>query len=120
MTSRSYRALVGALSAGLLALPLVAAAAKPAPKKPAKPAKPAPAKGDAKAGKALFQTEGCSGCHKTKDFTSGNTDISTVGKTMKAADISAYIRKPKSPVMPAYKGPQKNVDNLTAYLLTQK
>ena len=118
MTSRCHRALVGVLAAGVLAMPVVGVAAQK--KAPAKPA----AKGDAKAGQTAFKTEGCSGCHKTKEFQDGGAigpDLSTVAKGHTAAQIAAYTKKPKAgSVMPQYKGPQKTLDNLTAYLVTQK
>jgi mono/diheme cytochrome c family protein len=118
------RALVGVLAAGVISLPVltaaVAAPKKPAPKKPAAKAKG----GDAKAGKNVFKSEGCTGCHKSKDYTTGGEigpDLSDIGKEHDAKYISGYIKKPKSSsVMPAFKGPQKAVDDMTAYLLTQK
>ena len=116
------RAVVGFLAAGALSLPLVAGAVSAAPKKPA-PKKPA-AKGDAKLGKTAFQKEGCTGCHVTKDFPQGGKtgpDLSEAGKGHTAAQISAYIAKPKAgSVMPAYKGPAKTLADMTAYMLTQK
>lgn len=120
---KCHRAVVGFLAAGALCLPLVAGAVSAAPKKPA-PKKPAAPKADPKAGKLTFQKEGCTGCHVTKDFPeAGKTgpDLSAVGKTSNAAAISKYIAKPKAgSVMPAYKGPAKNLKDMTAYLLTQK
>ncbi|HEU4753490.1 MAG TPA: c-type cytochrome [Armatimonadota bacterium] len=115
------RALIGLLVAGLVTAPVLSAMAAPAKKKA--PAKPA-AKADAKAGQAAFKTEGCTGCHKTQDYPTGGEvgpDLSAVGKEKKAAEIAAYIKKPKAgSVMPAFKGPQAAVDNMTAYLVTQK
>jgi len=125
MMSRFERVLAGALVAGALALPVLSAAAaakKPAPKKP--PAKPA-AKGDAAAGKAAFKSEGCIGCHKTKDFAKegGNTgpDLSKVGGSKPVKEITAYIKKPKAgSTMPAFTGPEKSLHDMGAYLATQK
>ncbi len=125
MITMSHRVLIGALAAGFLSLPLLTGALA-APKKPApkKPAKPAPKKADAKAGKEAFAAEGCTGCHKSKDFPSAGAvgpDLSEVGKGHDAAFISGYTKKPKAgSVMPAFKGPQATLDNMTAYLLTQK
>jgi mono/diheme cytochrome c family protein len=102
-------------------LPVVSVTAAPK-KAPAKPA--AAGKGDAKAGQTAFKAEGCSGCHKTKEYQDGGAigpDLSGVGKEHTAAQIAAYTRKPKAgSVMPAYKGPQKTLDNLAAYLSNQK
>lgn len=117
-----HRAVVGFLAAGALSLPLVASAVVAAPKKPA-PKKPV-AKADPKLGKAAFQKEGCLGCHVSKDFPQGGKtgpDLSDIGKAHTAAQISAYIAKPKAgSVMPAYKGPAKTLADMTAYMLTQK
>jgi mono/diheme cytochrome c family protein len=117
--SRSHRALVGLMAAGLLTVPVLTAVA--APKKPA-PKKPV-AKADPKKGLAQFKSEGCAGCHKTKDVEGSEVgpDLSAIGKDHKAPAIAAYIKKPKAgSVMPAFKGPQAVVDNITAYLMTQK
>jgi mono/diheme cytochrome c family protein len=118
--SVSHRLIIGALTAGTLVLP-AAWAAKPKPKP--KPT-PAPAKGDAKAGQQAFKSEGCTGCHKTKDFTTAGElgpDLSAVGKEKKPAEIQAYIQHPKSgSMMPAFKGSAKTLANMTAYLVTQK
>lgn len=118
----SHRLLIGVLAAGVLALPALSAAPKkPAPKK--KPAVTAKA-GDAKAGKEAFKSEGCTGCHKSKDFADGGMvgpDLSAVAKEKKPAEITAYITKPKAgSVMPAFKGPKKVLSDITAYLATQK
>lgn len=121
--TRIHRALFSAVAAAaVLSLPLASALA--APKKPA-PKKPAPAKkaGDAKAGATAFKAEGCTGCHKTADIDGGTSgpDLSKIGAEHKAPEIAAYIKKPKSgSIMPAFKGPQKAIDDMTAYLMTQK
>jgi mono/diheme cytochrome c family protein len=119
--SRPNGALVGLLAFTVLSIPVVAVTAAPAKKAPAKKA---PAKaGDAKAGKAAFKSEGCSGCHKTTDYPDGTLgpDLSKEGASKKAADISAYIGHPKAgSQMPPFKGPKKTLDDLTAYVLTQK
>jgi mono/diheme cytochrome c family protein len=117
------RALVGVLAAGALSLSVLAATA--APKKPAPKPKPkAVAKPDAKAGQTAFSKEGCTGCHKSKEYPKGGEigpDLSEIGKEHKAEEISAYIKKPKSgSIMPAFKGPQATLDNMTAYMLSQK
>lgn len=125
--TRIPRALFSAVAAAaVLSLPLASALAapkKPAPKKPA-PKKPAPAKGgDVKAGATAFKAEGCTGCHKTTDIEGGTSgpDLSKIGAEHKASEIAAYIIKPKSgSIMPAFKGPKKAVDDMTAYLMTQK
>lgn len=126
MMSRYERALTGLLVAGLMAAPAISASAakkKPAPKKPA-PKKPAPAKGDVKAGLAAFKSEGCTGCHKTKDYKdAGNVgpDLSKVGAEHTAAEIAKYTQQPKSgSIMPAFKGPAKTLQDMAAYLATQK
>lgn len=121
---RYQRALLGVVAAGMLTLPMLTAA-NAAPKKPAKPAaKPAAKGGDAKAGLTAFTKEGCAGCHKSKDFPKGGEigpDLSAIGGEKKAEEISAYIKKPKSgSIMPAFKGPQKGLDDLTAYMMSQK
>src|SRR5687768_6283165 len=97
--TRVNRAVVGVLTAAALSVPLVAGAAKPAAKAAAKPAKPAVAKPDAKAGKTAFSKEGCTGCHKSKDYPQGGTsgpDLSEQAKGHTLAQITAYIKKPKS------------------------
>jgi cytochrome c553 len=122
--TRVNRALVGVLTAAALSVPLMASAAKPKPKpKPA--AKPA---GDAKAGKTTFSKEGCTGCHKTKDYQQGGTsgpDLSDVGKRQTLALIVGYIKKPKAgSIMPAFKvtdaATGKALNDMGAYLATQK
>ncbi len=121
MMSRTQKGLWSVAVAAAFALPLLTADA--APKKKA-PAKPVAKKGNAAAGKLTYSKEGCAGCHKTKDFPEGGEagpDLSTVAGHETAAKIAAYIRKPKAgSIMPHYKGPQKNVDDMTAYLMTQK
>jgi mono/diheme cytochrome c family protein len=114
--SRCHRAVLGFLAISALSLPLLSAAlAAPAPAKP---------KGDPKLGKTAFSKEGCAGCHKTKDYPMGGDtgpDLKDVAKEHTAAQISAYIKKPKSgSVMPPFKGPVKTLEDLTAYMLTQK
>ena len=116
MIPRSYRTVGGLLAAAALSLPLLTAAVAAPPKKAA-------AKGNAAAGKTAFAKEGCSGCHKTKDHKQGaaGPDLSQVGKKSTPAKIAAYTRKPKAgSVMPAFKGSQATLDNLVAYLMTQK
>lgn len=126
MTVRSHRSLIGVLAAGALSIPLLSAAVAAPPKKPAKPAaKPAAAKGDPKKGKDQFKSEGCGGCHKTKDFTDAaattGPDLAAIGKERTPAQLEASIHKPKrDSVMPAFKGPQATLNNLVAYLGTQK
>jgi cytochrome c553 len=120
--SQSHRALVGVLAAAVLCLPVAGATAFAQAKK--KPAPKPAAKGNATAGKTTFKTEGCTACHKTKDHTTAGElgpDLSAIAKTQKADYIAGYIKKPKAgSIMPAFKGPQKAVDDMTAYLLTQK
>lgn len=121
---KSHRAVVGFLAAGVLCLPLVAASAAPKKPAPKKPAKPAPAKADPKAGKTTFQKEGCTGCHITSDFKEGGKtgpDLSAIGKEHDAAFIAKYIAHPKAgSVMPAFKGSAKSLNDMAAYLVTQK
>ena len=127
--SRSYRALTGVLAAGLLSVPLLtvataAPAKKKAAKKPTKKVTKKVAKADPAVGKMVFAKEGCTGCHKSTDYPNAGTsgpDLSKAGAGHTAKEISAYILHPKAgSIMPAYKGPKANVDNMTAYLLTQK
>jgi mono/diheme cytochrome c family protein len=112
----THSALAGVLMAGVLSVPLVAAAAK-------KPAKPA-AGGNAKAGQQAFKNETCTACHKSKDYAGGGQigpDLSDVGGKKKPAEISAYVAHPKAGSnMPPFKGAKKTLDDLTAYLVTQK
>ena len=123
MIVRNNRALLGVMALGLA----VSAAAVAAPKKPAKPApkKPAPVKkADSKAGLAAFKSEGCVGCHKSKDYASGGEvgpDLSAIAAEHSAAEIEAYTKKPKAgSVMPPFKGPDAVLKNMGAYLGTQK
>ena len=126
MISISHRALLGLVAAGaLLSMPFLSSAVA-APKKKA-PSKKAPAKpkADAKKGKDQYKTEGCTGCHKTKDYPDAGEigpDLSEIAKEHKAAEIAAYIKKPTKAgsIMPASKAPQATIDNITAYLMTQK
>ncbi len=121
MISRSSRALVGLVLSGLLALPLVVAAAPK--KKPGKPAAPAKAAGNAKKGAVAFKTEGCSGCHKTKDIPDGGPmkDLSKAGAEKNAAQLAAFIKNPVgASAMPAFKGSAATLADIVAYLLTQK
>lgn len=111
------RALLGVMAFGLAVTAAVAA--------PKKPAKPAPAKkADPKAGLAAFKSEGCVGCHKTKDYASGGEvgpDLSAIAGEHSVAEIEAYTKKPKAgSVMPPFKGPEAILKNLGAYLGTQK
>jgi mono/diheme cytochrome c family protein len=81
--------------------------------------------GDAKAGKEVFASEGCIGCHKSKDYQErGGTDgpdLSKVAKDVSAREIYAYIKKPSAgSTMPAFAGPPKALNDVTAYLTTQK
>src|SRR5687768_842813 len=97
VTFRCHRALLGVLAAGLLTVPVLGVTA--APPKKAAPKKPVAAagKGDAKAGQTAFKAEGCSGCHKTKEYQDGGAigpDLSAVGKEHTAAQIAAYTKKP--------------------------
>jgi len=129
--SRYQRALLGLLAASALSVPAfsvaVAAPPKKAPakggKKPAKPGPKAEPKPDAKAGKELFKSEGCTGCHKTADFKDGGTtgpDLSKIGTEQKESVIADVILHPKSgSIMPATKDKKKALD-MTAYLMTQK
>ena len=116
MNVRINRALLGVMALGLAVSAAVAA--------PEKPAKPAPKKADPKAGMAAFKSEGCVGCHKTKDYATGGEvgpDLSAIAGEHPAAEIKAYIKKPKAgSVMPPFKGPDAVLENLAAYMMTQK
>ena len=120
MNVRISRALLGVMALGLA----VSAAVAAPKKKPAKPApkKPAVTKPDPKAGLAAFKAEGCKGCHKTKDYADGGEmkDLSNVGADHKEADIAAFIKKPTTPSMQPWKGSEKTLKDLAAYLATQK
>lgn len=117
MNVRNNRALLGVLTLGL-----AVSAAVAAPKKPAKPVPPK--KADPKAGMAAFKSEGCVGCHKSKDYPSGGEvgpDLSAAAAEHSAAELEAYTKKPKAgSVMPPFKGPDAVLKNLGAYLGTQK
>jgi mono/diheme cytochrome c family protein len=102
----------------------VSAAAVAAPKKPAPKKPPVVKKADPKAGLAAFKSEGCVGCHKTKDYASGGEvgpDLSAIAAEHSIAEIEAYTKKPKAgSVMPPFKGPEPVLKNIGAYLGTQK
>ena len=121
MNSGYHRALIGVLTAGALSLPLLSTALAAPPKKA--PKKPPAKKADAKKGQTQFKSEGCSGCHKTKDYPDGGAvgpDLSAVAKEHTVPEITAYIKKPKQgSVMPALKA-EPQVTNISAYLATQK
>lgn len=113
-----------ALALGSLAPAPSARARSTPPATPAKPGKkPTPArKPDAALGKKRFVTEGCKGCHTTRDIAGGlqGPDLSDAG-TWTATRIRSYIVKPKrGSIMPAYKGPKEVVEDLVAYLGRQK
>ena len=81
--------------------------------------------GNAKAGKEVFASEGCMGCHKSKDYQerggSDGPDLSKIAKESTAREIYAYIKKPSAgSTMPAFAGPPKALIDVTAYLMTQK
>ena len=135
--SQWNRALAGVAAAGVLALPLigvaVAAPAKKAAKK--KPAAKAAAntKGSAAAGKQLFSKEGCTGCHRSKDYKEGGEmgpDLSTTGGEHTQAQLVQMILDPKKhlkkdTVMPALqdasgKPATAKAGHIAAYLMTQK
>jgi mono/diheme cytochrome c family protein len=111
----NHRLLIGILAAGVLCAPVFTSNVDAQANKP---------KGDAKTGMTTFKAEGCTGCHKSKDHQNAGEigpDLSGIAKTQKAEQIAAYIKKPKAgSIMPAFKGPQKALDDMTAYLLTQK
>lgn len=117
MNINMKRMAAGFAVAGALVMGLVPALAAPA--KPKAAPKPNPVKG-----KLAFKSEGCTACHKTKDFKDGGAlgpDLSLIAKNHKAAQIKAYILKPKQgSVMPAFKGPAAVADDMTAYMMTQK
>jgi len=124
-----FTAAVVSVSVGAVAATAMAPAKKaPAKKAPAK--KPAAKGGDAKAGKIAFKNEGCAGCHKTQDYTDSSAtlgpDLSGVGAHESAAEIKAYIVHPSKAgsIMPHYKADtpakKKNLEDMTAYLVSQK
>ncbi len=109
------------------ALSVTTAFAKP-PKK-AHPKKPPVTKGNAVAGKKVYTTNGCAGCHKIKDTGGTNGPELTSyasDKTKDAKWTAAQIQDPKKhkadSAMPGYadKIKGKDLDNLVAYLLTLK
>ena len=125
--SRCHRALMGLLAVSVLTVPAFSVAvAAPAKKAPAKAGKKPPAAkpgGDAKAGKELFKSEGCTGCHKTGDYKDGGTqgpDLSKEGAEKKVDIVAGLIMHPKSgSIMPATKD-KKKAENRAAYLMSQK
>lgn len=108
---------VGIGSAALAAV-LATSLATAAPKKPA-------AKPDLAAGKKVFDTMGCMGCHKVagKGQTSG-PDLSHVGKEHDAVWLAKKIKDPKSTkkdsIMPPFGGSDKDLKAVSAYLASLK
>ena len=95
----------------------------------------APAKGDPKAGEALFKSQGCGGCHTfTPAGTSGNVgpDLDKLAQYAKAANQgsleqftdesisnpSAYVEKGYQPTMPDFGQTlsKQDIADLVAYL----
>lgn len=75
-------------------------------------------------GMEAFRTEGCSGCHRTKDYRSPRSmkDLTRIGAALKPEEIRAFIRDPsgKTVFMPAFRLPETTLDSLVAYLSAQK
>jgi cytochrome c oxidase subunit 2 len=118
----SLRTGVGAVAlVAVLATSLASAAPKNTAAKPAAP----PSAADIAAGKKVFDSSGCTGCHKLagKGGTSG-PDLSQVGKTHDAAWIAKKVKDPKSmkkdSIMPPFPGSAKNLQALSAYLASLK
>ena len=123
------RAALSISMAGLVmlsAFSIASGASKP-PKKPMK--KPPIVKADPAAGKKVYTTNGCGGCHAIKEQGGMNGPDLTkyaMDKTKDAKWTTVQIAEPKKhnpdPKMPPYadKIKGKDMSNLVAYLLTLK
>lgn len=98
------------------------------------PAAPQPAAGggDAEAGKALFASKGCGGCHTFAPAGSSGTtgpDLADVGTHAEDAgkpleeyveeslkDPNAYVVEGFQPIMPAFSGTEKELADLVAFV----
>jgi mono/diheme cytochrome c family protein len=106
----------------VLVVVLTTALAAAAPKKPAPKAA-----GDAviAAGKKVFESSGCMGCHKLagKGQTSG-PDLSQEGKAHDAVWIAKKVKNPKSikkdSIMPPFAGSEKELKAVSAFLASLK
>jgi len=113
--------------AAVLALSVAAAAATKPAAKPSGGTKMAaqPSAAEIAAGKKVFESSGCTGCHKLagKGGASG-PDLSQEGKAHDVAWISKKVKDPKSTkkdsIMPPFTGSAKDLQALSAYLASMK
>jgi cytochrome c oxidase subunit 2 len=120
---QSLGAGVGSL---VLIISLAGAISVAAPKKPAANAKPAQTSAaDIAAGKKVYDSSGCAGCHKIagKGGASG-PELSQIGKTRDAAWLAKKVKDPKATkkdsIMPPFAGSPKELQTLSAYLASLK
>jgi mono/diheme cytochrome c family protein len=104
---------------------LVAGSIGAAPKKPAAKAAAKPSPAEIAAGKKVFETSGCQGCHKVagKGGASG-PDLSKIGKEHDMAWIAKKVKDPKSTnkssIMPPFAGSPKDLQAVAAYMASLK
>ncbi len=80
---------------------------------------------DAKAGKEVYTKEKCQMCHSIAGVGGKMSKLDGVGAKLKADDLKKWIKTPKEmkadAKMKAYPNiPEKELDDLVAYLLTLK
>ncbi len=80
---------------------------------------------DAKAGKEVYTKEKCQMCHSIVGVGGKMSKLDGVGAKLKADDLKKWIKTPKEmkadAKMKAYPNiPEKELDDLVAYLLTLK
>lgn len=80
---------------------------------------------DAKAGKEVYTKEKCQLCHSVAGVGGKMSKLDGVGAKLKADDLKKWVKTPKEmkadAKMKAYPNiPEKELDDLVAYLLTLK
>lgn len=84
-----------------------------------------PKNGDADNGKKLYAKQKCDSCHMIGKKGSGiGPELTREGTKRDAEWLAAFLKSPKSKVpkatMPAAKGPDSDLKDLAAYLMTLK
>ena len=73
------------------------------------------------AGKQAFESYGCSSCHSVAGAGNTSTPLDGIGNKRTAEELKKLIASPPSgSTMPAMDVPEKDLNNLVAYLLALK